>query len=101
MTYNDVLEKIKSKVANYSHFRIGKTEKDLDDHFQNSYKSQYDKIIKICLSSHSATITNWEKSLIEDFMKDDAYTGKFDNKSNFDGIMPRGKDYHIYVAVKK
>ena len=100
MTYNEVLEKIKKKVADYAHFKIGKTEKELDVRFEEAYKGKYDKILKICHSSHSATITNWEKSLIKDFMNDSNYEGKCDNISTLDGFMANSKDFHIYVVVK-
>ena len=101
MTYNEVVEKIKNKVVGYSHFKIGKTEKDLETRYNEAYKNDYDKLIKICHSTHSATITNWEKSLLDDFIHNEEYAGICDNKTDFDGIMARSKDYHIYVAVKK
>jgi hypothetical protein len=96
----DAAQKIHAIAANCSHFKIGKTGRDLSDVFNSEFKDAYDRIEAIHETHLKAEADELESYLIDHFQSHDKYASECDNRDKDDKGMEDADTYYIYVVVK-
>jgi hypothetical protein len=96
----DADQKIHAIAANCSHFKIGKTGRDLSDVFNSEFKDAYDRIEAIYQTHLKAEADELESYLIDHFRSHDKYACECDNKDKDAQEMGDADTYCIYVVVK-
>jgi hypothetical protein len=95
----DTAQKIHAIAANCSHFKIGKTGRNLSDVFNSEFKDAYDRIEAIHQTHLKAEADELESYLIDHFQSHDKYASECDNKEDSKEMGDSGT-YCIYVVVK-
>ncbi|MGA2071532.1 MAG: hypothetical protein ABSG97_09305 [Sedimentisphaerales bacterium] len=96
----DADQKIHAIAANCSHFKIGKTGRNLSDVFNSEFKNAYDRIEAIHETHLKAEADELESYLIDHFQSHDKYASECDNKNKDAQEMGDSDVYYIYVVVK-
>jgi hypothetical protein len=96
----DAAQKIHAIAANCSHFKIGKTGRNLSDVFNSEFKDVYDRIEAIHQTHLKAEADELELYLIDHFQSHDKYALECDNKDKDGKEMGNFDTYYIYVVVK-
>ena len=99
-TAMDADQKIHAIAANCSHFKIGKTGRNLSDVFNSEFKDAYDRIEAIHQTHLKAEADELESYLIDHFQSHDKYASECDNKDKDGQEMVDAGAYYIYVVVK-
>ena len=105
-TYDDIrvktdcIKKIEEIVKGCSHFKIGKTGRDIHDRFDTEYRDDYERIEEVYSSTSKTLIDDLEKWLKEYFQTLEKYSHKCDNKAVGGGDMDSSYNYTLYVVVK-
>ena len=99
-TAMDADQKIHAIAANCSHFKIGKTGRNLSDVFNSEFKDAYDRIEVIHETHLKAEADELESYLIDHFQSHDKYASECDNKDKDNKEMGDSGVYYIYVVVK-
>jgi hypothetical protein len=96
----DAAQKIHAIAANCSHFKIGKTGRNLSDIFNSEFKGAYDRIEAVHQTHIKAEADELESYLIDHFQSHDKYASECDNKDKDGKAMGDFDAYYIYVVVK-
>jgi hypothetical protein len=96
----DADQKNHAIAANCSHFKIGKTGRNLTDVFNSDFKDAYDRIEVIHETHLKAEADELESYLIDHFQSHDKYACECDNKDKDAQKMRDSDVYYIYVVVK-
>lgn len=96
----DAAQKIHAIAANCTHFKIGKTGRNLSDVFNSEFKDAYDRIEAIHQTHLKAEADELESYLIDHFQSHDKYASECDNKDKEGKEMGDYDAYYIYVVVK-
>ena len=96
----DAAQKIHAIAANCSHFKIGKTGRNLSEVFNSEFKDAYDRIEAIHETPLKAEADELELYLIDHFQSHDKYACECDNKDKDGKEMGNFDAYYIYVVVK-
>jgi len=99
-TAMDAAQKIHAIAANCSHFKIGKTGRNLSEVFNSECKDAYDRIEAIHQTPLKAEADELESYLIDHFQSHDKYASECDNRDKDDKGMEDADTYYIYVVVK-
>lgn len=68
-TFQEIADKIETKIKNVESFKIGKTGQSIVDRYNQEYKDKYKNYEEICYSTEKKVVDDLEKFLIEKLQK--------------------------------